>query len=94
MLIEKDPANVSFRAKLSNSYSMAGVVCKAEEEARRALNLAPRIPGLYRLLAQAMMTCTGWDEALEVVEEGLKLDPENDLLLLQKAAIFEKKRME
>lgn len=90
-LVEKDPANISFRTKLSNAYSMAGVVCRAEEEARRALNLAPKTPGLYGLLAQSMMVCTGWDEALEVVEEGLKIDPQNDQLLLQKAAIFEKK---
>lgn len=91
MLVEKDPANISFRTRLSNAYSMAGVVCKAEEEARHALNLAPNTPGLYKLLAQAMMVCTGWDEALEVVEEGLKLDPENEGLLLQKASIYEKK---
>lgn len=91
MLIEKEPSNISFRARLSTAYSMAGVVCKAEEEARIALNLAPNAPGLYKLLAQAMMICTGWDEALEVVEEGLKLDPDNEGLLLQKASIYEKK---
>ncbi len=91
MLIDKDPANISFRTRLSTAYSIAGVVCKAEEEARHAVNLAPKMPGLYKLLAQAMMTCTGWDEALEVVEEGLKLDPDNEQLLLQKASIYEKK---
>jgi len=90
-LVDMDPVNISFRARLANAYMLAGVVCKAEEEARRTLNLAPHMPGLYKLLSNAMMVCTGWDEAMEVVEEGLKLDPENEALLLQKASILEKK---
>ena len=90
-LIDLDPTNISFRARLANAYMLAGVVCKAEEEARKTLNLAPNMPGLYKLLSNAMMVCTGWDEALEVVEEGLKLDPTNEGLLLQKASILEKK---
>ncbi len=90
-LIEMEPANVTFRAKLASAFMAAGVVCRAEEEARKAVNLAPQIPGLYKLLAQAMMVCSGWDEAMEVVEEALKLEPNNELLLLQRASILEKK---
>ncbi len=90
-LIDKEPANLTFRTRLVGAYLSAGVVCRAEEEARRALSLAPKSPGLYRLLAQAMMICTGWDEAMEVVEEGLKLDSDNEFLLIQKASILEKK---
>ncbi len=90
-LVDMDPINISFRARLANAYLLAGVVCKAEEEARRALTLSPKLPGLYKLLSNAMMVCTGWDEAMEVVEEGLKLDPKNEPLLLQKASILEKK---
>ena len=90
-LVDKDPTNISFRARLATAYQIAGIVCRAEEEARKALSLAPNMPGLYKLLASAMMVCSGWDEAMEVVEEGLKLAPENENLLLQKASILEKK---
>ncbi len=90
-LIDKEPANITFRTRLVGAYLSAGVMCRAEEEARRTLNLAPKSPGLYRLLAQATMICSGWDEAMEIVEEGLKLDPDNEFLLIQKASILEKK---
>ncbi len=90
-LIDMDPSNVSIRVRFANAFLSAGIVCRAEEEARKALNLAPEVPGLYKLLAQAAMVCSGWDEAMEIVEEGLKLSPNNEGLLLQKASILEKK---
>jgi tetratricopeptide (TPR) repeat protein len=67
---------------LADLYTEAGIVDKAEAYYRKAIALDPQMAGLLRLLANFLIDKErNINEGMELVEQYLKLKPENYLIL-------------
>ena len=90
-LVNQEPSNPKHYQKLSRLCLDAGFTDQGTEHARKAMHLDPENHVAYKLLSRALLSSTEWDDALEVISQGVDRFPDNVDLLTQKAAILERK---
>ena len=82
-LVQKFPADETYRLLLGQSLARQGQIRKAEEQFAAAKQLAPGDPGMRLGLAQIYATQKKWAEAESELEAALQLDPHNTMALGQ-----------
>ena len=87
-LVQKFPADQTYRLLLGQSLARQGKMRKAEEQFAAAKQLAPGDPGVRLGLAQFYAMQKKWPEAQSELEAALQLDPRNTTVLGQLVVVL------
>lgn len=87
--IELNPAEITYYSNRSGSYASLGRFQEALDDANKCIELNPAYVKGYSRKGLALQRLGRDEEALEAYDAGLKVDPSNEQLKADKAAITE-----